>query len=145
MLHAVSIIALGKYCHAHVQIQRFPSFLSIALPPMLQCPILTCLPCIIYVIPSPTTFPLTSPHRPFDHLASPPLPLHYIASPPLPLHYRASPSPPFESTGTARSEVTVYASMAFFSAGACALPMVLGFLTDEVNHITSNQTAISFI
>ena len=28
----------------------------------------------------------------------------------------------------------MYASMAFFSAGACALPMVLGFLTDEVSH-----------
>jgi hypothetical protein len=35
--------------------------------------------------------------------------------------------------GSARTELSVYVAMAFFSAGACALPMILGFLTDEVS------------
>ena len=46
----------------------------------------------------------------------------------------------FKRVGTARSEVAVYLSMTSFSAGACALPMVLGFLTDEVSQTISILT-----
>jgi hypothetical protein len=47
-----------------------------------------------------------------------------------------SPSRSFD-LGSARTELSVYIAMAFFSAGACALPMILGFLTDEVSRTVS--------
>jgi hypothetical protein len=85
MLHAVSIIALGKCCHARVYIQCFPSFLFFTLLPMMQYPILTCLPCTTCVIPTPTF-----PHLPYPCTTLPLLP----STPPLPcLSYPCTPLP----------------------------------------------------
>jgi hypothetical protein len=45
----------------------------------------------------------------------------------------------YSHPGSARTELSVYVAMAFFSAGACALPMILGFLTDEVSRTLTSD------
>ena len=132
MLHAASIIALGKYCTVlyctvlHCTVLYCTALYCTALYcTVLYCTVLCCTrtrtTVISYVIaPSP----------------SPPLPSPHTTLPVLPFHY--------SYIGAARSDIAVYMSMACFSAGACALPMVLGFLTDEVSHATPHDTTPLF-
>ena len=49
--------------------------------------------------------------------------------------------------GAARTEVSVYIATALFSAGACCLPMLLGFLTDEVrwNYYSNNRYFVKLL